>query len=73
MVATSENPLVHYLEKGAVEGRDPSPDFDTAYYLEMSPDVAHKEEMPLYIIWSTASARVDIPIMSMSSGSRKTD
>ena len=38
---TSENPLVHYLEKGAAEGRDPGPDFDTAYYLEMSPDVAH--------------------------------
>src|SRR5437763_10419247 len=28
------DPLVHYLEEGAPEGRDPHPDFDTAFYLE---------------------------------------
>src|SRR6059058_3819297 len=28
------DPLVHYLEEGAREGRDPHPDFDTAFYLE---------------------------------------
>jgi O-antigen biosynthesis protein len=28
------DPLVHYLEEGARERRDPHPDFDTAFYLE---------------------------------------
>src|SRR5215467_15562453 len=28
------DPLVHYLEEGAREGRDPHPDFDTAFYLQ---------------------------------------
>ena len=28
------DPLVHYLEEGAREGRDPHPGFDTAFYLE---------------------------------------
>ncbi|HEY4472986.1 MAG TPA: hypothetical protein VGN21_17575, partial [Stellaceae bacterium] len=28
------DPLVHYLEEGAREGRDPNADFDTAFYLE---------------------------------------
>jgi glycosyltransferase involved in cell wall biosynthesis len=30
---------MHYFEHGAREGRDPSPDFDTSYYLERYPDV----------------------------------
>src|SRR5204863_8658614 len=28
------DPLIHYLEEGARQGRDPHPDFDTAFYLE---------------------------------------
>ena len=28
------NPLAHYLNHGAREGRDPHPLFDTGYYLE---------------------------------------
>jgi glycosyltransferase involved in cell wall biosynthesis len=28
------DPVLHYLEKGGVEGRDPHPDFDTAFYQE---------------------------------------
>jgi hypothetical protein len=27
------NPLVHYLKHGAAEGRDPSPKFDTQWYV----------------------------------------
>jgi hypothetical protein len=30
------DPLVHYLEEGARAGRDPHPDFDSAFYLEQS-------------------------------------
>src|SRR5436190_5980441 len=28
------DPLVHYLEEGAPEGRNPHPDFDAGFYLE---------------------------------------
>ncbi len=34
------DPLLHYVESGAQEGRDPSPLFDSQYYLEQNPDVA---------------------------------
>ena len=34
------DPLLHYVEFGAQEGRDPSPLFDSQYYLEQNPDVA---------------------------------
>src|ERR1700733_9231991 len=30
----------HYLEHGAAEGRNPSPAFDTVFYLQANPDVA---------------------------------
>ncbi|WP_019509002.1 hypothetical protein [Pleurocapsa sp. PCC 7319] len=32
--------IEHYVANGASEGRDPSPLFDTQYYLEQNPDVA---------------------------------
>ncbi|MEM7594762.1 MAG: hypothetical protein AAF383_25235 [Cyanobacteria bacterium P01_A01_bin.83] len=32
--------IEHYLNSGAVEGRDPSPLFDSEYYLGQNPDVA---------------------------------
>lgn len=32
--------LAHYCEQGWKEGRNPSPSFDTAYYLEVNTDVA---------------------------------
>ena len=34
------NSLRHYVEFGVREGRDPSPLFDSQYYLEQNPDVA---------------------------------
>jgi hypothetical protein len=37
------DPLVHYLEEGAREGRDPHPGFDTAFYLEQC---KHRGEEP---------------------------
>ncbi|MGL5074960.1 MAG: hypothetical protein ACRDBG_03870 [Waterburya sp.] len=32
--------IEHYVQSGATEGRDPSPLFDTQYYLKQNPDVA---------------------------------
>ena len=34
IAALNIDPLLHYVEQGAQEGRDPRPDFDVAYYLE---------------------------------------
>ena len=39
--------LAHYLAKGAGEGRDPHPLFDTAYYLKQYPDVVESGLNPL--------------------------
>ena len=33
------DPLVHYLNCGAREGRDPHPLFDSSFYLQSNPDV----------------------------------
>ncbi|MEA2464193.1 MAG: hypothetical protein QOJ98_1940, partial [Acidobacteriota bacterium] len=33
------DPLLHYLKRGAWEGRDPHPLFDSSYYLQSNPDV----------------------------------
>ena len=35
-----EEPALHYLKRGAREGRDPGPDFNTSFYLSLYPDVA---------------------------------
>src|SRR5262249_36987297 len=43
----SVNPLVHYLEIGGYEGRNPHPEFDTAYYLENYPDATSTDMTPL--------------------------
>lgn len=42
------DPVLHYLEHGTVEGRDPTPAFSTAYYLETNPDVAEAGINPYY-------------------------
>ena len=41
------NPLIHYLEIGFEEGRNPNPLFDTSYYLSQNPDVAESGINPL--------------------------
>jgi len=40
VAALGVDPLVHYLEAGALEGRNPCDLFDSAYYLGENPDVA---------------------------------
>jgi hypothetical protein len=41
------DPMRHYVEFGAAEGRDPGPGFDTAFYLRSYPDVAARAVNPL--------------------------
>jgi lipopolysaccharide biosynthesis protein len=41
------NPLVHYLERGAKEGRDPGPVFDTSWYLSQHPELVKTDTNPL--------------------------
>ena len=43
----SANPARHYLLMGGFEGRNPSPEFDSAYYLENNPDVVQSGINPL--------------------------
>lgn len=45
--ARRSNPLVHFLETGAYEGRRPNPSFDPIYYLSENPDVAAAGINPL--------------------------
>ena len=46
--ATGRDPVIHYLEAGAAEGRDPSAHFSTAGYLRRNPDVARVGANPLF-------------------------
>ncbi|WP_013323094.1 hypothetical protein [Gloeothece verrucosa] len=41
------DPLGHYLDYGAAQGRKPNPLFDTAYYLQQNPEVAQSGVNPL--------------------------
>jgi capsular polysaccharide biosynthesis protein len=47
VAAAGMEPLSHYLERGAAEGRRPNPLFDSAYYLASNPDVAASGMNPL--------------------------
>jgi len=49
------NPLCHYLRHGAAEKADPSPFFETAYYLETYPAARHVEVNPLTHYLSTGA------------------
>lgn len=45
--APTADPIAHYLQKGWLEGLDPSPEFSTNGYLEDHPDVARSGVNPL--------------------------
>lgn len=47
VLAGGYDPVEHYLEHGAREGRNPGPGFDTRYYLKTNPDVAAAGLNPL--------------------------
>lgn len=58
----------HYLEYGAVEGRHPSPRFDSAWYLSANPDVQAANTNPLvhYVLFGFDEGR---PIRALNSDS----
>ena len=46
--AAEVDPIQHYIDYGADEGRDPSPDFSTRHYVERYPDVKESGMNPFY-------------------------
>src|SRR5260370_5504481 len=51
------DPLVHYLEEGGREGRDPHPDCDTAFYLERCRQRGEEPNNPLLHYLRIGAAR----------------
>ena len=51
------DPLVHYLEEGAGEGRNPNPDFDAAFYLEQCRQRGEQPSNPLLHYLRIGAAR----------------
>jgi cytochrome P450 len=47
LAASGIDPIYHYLQYGAAEGRDPNPLFDTDWYLRRYPDVWAERVNPL--------------------------
>jgi O-antigen biosynthesis protein len=47
VAALNIDPLLHYVERGAQEGRDPRPDFDAAFYLQQCRLRGEKPSNPL--------------------------
>nr|WP_067295818.1 hypothetical protein [Marinobacterium profundum] len=45
--AFAKEPVRHYLKFGGFEGRNPGPDFDSAFYLRLYPDVRESGMNPL--------------------------
>ncbi len=58
------DPMVHYLRSGWKEGKNPSPYFNTDYYLTNNSDVTESKINPLlhYLVWGGAEARLCSPI-----------
>jgi FMN phosphatase YigB (HAD superfamily) len=61
------NPLEHYLQHGADEGRNPSPSFVGSWYLHDNPDVATSGMNPLvhYALFGRDEGRSPSPLESL--------
>lgn len=59
----AQAPHEHYLCHGGFEGRNPCPEFDSAYYLEQYPDVSEVGMNPLvhYLLHGRAEGRRIFP------------
>jgi len=62
--ASGVDPLVHYVNHGAAEGRDPNPFFDSDWYLERNADVRRAKANPLqhYVNHGAAEGRDPSPL-----------
>jgi TolA-binding protein len=60
----SQDPQDHYLLFGGFEGRNPCPEFDSAYYLKQYPDVAQAKMTPLvhYLLFGRDEGRRIAPL-----------
>jgi hypothetical protein len=56
-------PLKHFLDYGALEGRNPSAKFDTIFYFSTNPDVRKSGINPLlhYILFGKSEGRSPLP------------
>jgi hypothetical protein len=57
VVALNVDPLMHYVEQGAREGRNPHPKFDAAFYLEQCARNLERPENPLLHFVTVGRAR----------------
>jgi hypothetical protein len=57
------DPVLHYLDWGAAEGRNPSPSFDTEWYASGNPDVRRAGLNPLvhYLRYGQREGRAPVP------------
>jgi len=53
------NPIIHYLKKGAIQGKNPSKDFNTLFYIQQNRDVLDSQINPLthYILHGKTEGR----------------
>ena len=61
-LATHVDPLLHYLERGGPERRDPGPRFSTAYYLEQCQARGETPENPLLHFLTIGVAQGLLPL-----------
>lgn len=50
VAASGASPLVHYIQQGGMERRDPHPLFDTDYYLEQAGEAAFQNPLLHYVM-----------------------
>lgn len=56
-IGQTDNLLFHYIEKGYKEGKNPSKDFDTLFYLKKYPDVKDINPLIHYALWGKKEHR----------------
>ena len=61
VAAAGVDPLIHYLDAGWQEQRDPNPLFSTAFYLKRNPDVEESGINPLLHYLQTGAAELRDP------------
>lgn len=58
-LGVSDDPILHYLEYGWKEGRNPSPGFDTLFYWSSNPDVRSSVINPCLHCWIARAGSIN--------------